>query len=98
MLHGGRHALEVLNWAKADIEVEQLAQGYIQRANAAADGSGERSFDPDQKFLKAFNRIVGQPIVEALFGGFACVDFEPGDFAAATIGLVHGGFEDSLAG
>ena len=98
MLHGRRHTVEVLNRAEADVQIQKLAQGHIERPNTAADRSRKRPFDADQELLEAFDRVVRQPIIEALLGGFAGINFEPGDFALATIGLLDGGFEDSMAG
>ena len=36
LLHRGRHAVEVLDRAQADVQVEFLAQRHVQRADAAA--------------------------------------------------------------
>ena len=45
MLHRAGHALVILHRANAGVEVENLAQSDIERADAAADGRGERSLD-----------------------------------------------------
>ena len=48
MLDGRGHAGEPLHGAQADIEIEHLAQRDIERADAAADGRGQRAFDADE--------------------------------------------------
>ena len=47
LLHRRRHALEVLDRAQADVEVEFLAQRHVERADAAADRRGQRALDRD---------------------------------------------------
>ena len=48
VLHRRRHALEPAHRAQAHVEVEDLAQRDVQRADAAADRRGQRPLDPDQ--------------------------------------------------
>jgi hypothetical protein len=65
VLHGAGHALVVLDRANAGVEVENLAQGHVQRADAAADGRGERSFDGDAQVARGVDDgVVGEPGVE----------------------------------
>ena len=64
MLHRAGHALVVLHRAHAGVEVENLAQGHVERANAAADRRGERSLDGDAQIARRGYRVVGQPGVE----------------------------------
>ena len=45
VLHRAGHALVVLHRPHAGVEIENLAQGHVERANASADGRGERPFD-----------------------------------------------------
>ena len=66
MLHRRRHAGEPLHGAQADVEIEHLAQRDIERADAAADGRGQRAFDADEEFLERVDGVVGQPVVERL--------------------------------
>ncbi len=98
MLHGRRNAGEVLHGPEADIEVEDLPEGDVQRANAAAHGRGERTLDSHQVRAEGVERFVGEPaagLVERLFAG---EDFLPLDFALAAVGFLHGGVEDQDAG
>ena len=48
VLHRRGHALEVAHRAQADVEVEDLAQGHVEGADAAADGRGQRALDADE--------------------------------------------------
>jgi hypothetical protein len=48
VLDRGRHAGEPLHRAEADVEVELLAEGDVERADAAADRRGERALDADE--------------------------------------------------
>ena len=95
---GRRHALEVLHGPQADVEVEHLAQRDVERADAAADGRGQRAFDADQEFLERLDGVVGQPVVELVLGRLAGEHLEPGDLALAAVGLLHRGIEHALAG
>ena len=62
---GRGHAREIVHGAQADVEVEHLAQGDVERADAAADGRGERALDADEVFLERLDGVVGQPVVES---------------------------------
>ena len=82
LLHGRGDAGEVLHRAQADVEVENLPQGDVERADAAADGRGERALDADEVGAEGVERFVGQPVaglVERLLAG---EDFLPLDLAA----------------
>src|SRR5438132_10145983 len=96
--HRARHAREVAHRAEADVEVEHLAEGHVERADAAADRRGERPLDADHELLAGVDRVLGEPVLEAVEGLLASKDLHPGDAALAAVGLVHGGVEDGLAG
>ena len=68
-----------------------MAQGDVERADAAADGGGHRAFDGYGVFFQGFEGFFGQPDVVAVdFGGFlAGVDFHPVDFSLAAVGFGH---------
>ena len=95
---GRGHAGEPLHRAQADVEVEHLAQGDVERADAAADRRGQRAFDADEEFLERLDGVVRQPVVELLERFLAGEDFEPGDLALAAVGLLHRGVEHAHAG
>ena len=61
LLHGRGHAGEVAHRAHADVEVQQLAQGDVQAADAAADRRGERALDGDVELADGVERVLGQP-------------------------------------
>ena len=72
VLHRRRHALEPAHGPQADVEVEDLAQGDVERADAAADRRGERALDADEVLAEGVDRLVGQPVarlVERLLAG-----------------------------
>ena len=50
VLYRGRDACEIAYRAHAGIEVELLAQGYVQGADTPTDGRGERPFDGNHIF------------------------------------------------
>src|SRR6267378_4209251 len=98
-LHGRGHALEVLHRAQADVEVEHLAQRHVERAEALADGRGERALDGHQVFADDVERLLGQQVRRAVLAVdlgrlLARVRLRPGDLLPAVIGLLHGGVED----
>src|SRR5207248_10672993 len=86
MFYRRRDAAEVLHRAQADVEVEQLSERNVERTDAAANRRRERAFDADDKSLEGLDRVVRQPVVELLEGGFAGEHLEPGDLAFATVG------------
>ncbi len=87
------HAREPAHRPQADVEVEDLAQRHVERADAAADRRGERALDPDQVVPEALDRLVGEPVaglVERLLAG---QDLLPGHLVAV---LGRGGIEHQL--
>src|SRR5882724_5847112 len=97
MLHGRGHAGKILHRTQADVEVQHLPQRDIQRADAAAHRRRQRTFDADQKFLERLDRVVGQPVVELVLGGFASKNLEPRHLALAAVGLFHRRVKNQLA-
>jgi hypothetical protein len=72
VLHRRGHALVIAHRTNAAIEIENLAQSHVERANAAADRGGERSFDRDVEVANGVNGVLGQPVLEfreSLFAG-----------------------------
>jgi hypothetical protein len=98
MFHGRGDAGEPLHGAQADVEIEHLAQRDVERADAAADGRGERALDADEIFLERGHGVVREPVVEFVLGGFAGKNLEPGNFPLAGVGLGHRGIEHADAG
>jgi len=64
-LHGRGDAGVVLDGALADVEVEDLAQADVERADAAADGRGERAFDGDMEAGDGVEGVLGEPTLDA---------------------------------
>src|SRR5215813_5117499 len=98
MLHRRRHALEVLHRTQTDVEVHDLTHRHVERAEALADGRGERPFDRHQVLADDVGRLVRQQIrgtVRAvdLLCLLAGIDFRPRDPLAALVRLLHRGVE-----
>ncbi len=91
-------ALEVTHRAYALVEVEFLAQRDVERADAAADGRGQRALDRYRVLLAGAERFLGQPDVRAIDARrlFASIDLHPGDLLLAAVGLGHGGIDHCL--
>src|SRR3546814_9485839 len=83
--------LEPAHRAQADVQVEQLAQRDVERADAAADRRGQRALDSDQIIACGLHTAAGQPVAKGVVGLFAGINFQPANFALATVGLGHGG-------
>jgi len=103
-LLGGFHrrgdAVEVAHRAQADVKIELLAQRDVERADAAADRGGQRSFDGDQVFADGVDGLAGQPQFFAVdpVGLFARVEFHPGDGAFVAVGFFDGAVPDPHGG
>ena len=97
VVDGTRDAPIPLHRPEAHIEVEKLAEGDIQRADAAAHRSGERPLDPHQILPEGVHRGVGEPVaglVERLLAG---EHFPPPDPPRPPVGALHGGVEHADA-
>src|SRR5208282_3833121 len=98
MLHGRRHAGVVLHRAHAAVEIEDLAQGDVEGADATSDGRGQRSFDSDAKFADGADGVVGEPALKTGFGFLPGKDLVPRDRALALVRLFDGSVEDASRG
>ena len=97
-LHRAGHALEVAHRPQADVEVQLLAQGDVQRADAAAHRRGQRALDAHQVLAEGGQRLGRHPLLRPVEGLLPGQDLQPGDLAAAAVGLLHRGVEDALRG
>ena len=61
-------------------------------------GRRQRALDADEVLLERVDRLVGQPVLEAVERLLAGEDLHPGDLPLAAVGLLDGGVEDRLAG
>ena len=93
MLHGRGHSGVILHGTHAGVEIEDLAQGDVEGADAASDGRGQRAFDGDAKFADGADGVVGQPVLKAGLGFLAGKDFVPGYGALPVVGLFDSGVE-----
>ena len=85
MLHRRRNAFEPANRAQANVKIEHLAQRDVERANPAADRSGERALDRNEIVAKRRQRVFGEPVVIFVERLLAGVNFEPFDLALAAV-------------
>ena len=95
MLHRRGHALVILDGADAAIEVENLAQGDVEGADAAAHRRGQRTFDGNAEFADGGDGVIGQPGIELRFGFLSGEDFVPGYAALAFVGFFDRSVEDT---
>src|SRR4029453_3793270 len=94
--HRARHAVEVAHRPQADVQIEQLAQRDVERANAAADRSGERPLDAYLVRLERPDRLVRQPILDRVERLLAGEHFLPHHAPLAAVYLLHCRVEDAL--
>ena len=80
--HRRRHALEPAHGAQADVQIQDLAQGDVQRANAAADGRGQRAFDGYPIAANGLDGFIGQPGAGPIVGLLPGQDLHPMNLAA----------------
>jgi hypothetical protein len=80
---------------QADVEVEDLAQGHVERADPPADGRGERALDSDEVLAEGLDGLVGEPVAGLFEGLLPRQDLLPGDLLTV---LGRGGVEDEARG
>src|SRR5882672_4574717 len=98
MLDGRGNALEVAHGPEADVEVEDLAQRHVERAEALPDRRGQGALDGDQIVSDDVERLLGQEIGRAVLAVdrvrlLPGVDLGPRDPLLARIGLLDGGVQ-----
>ena len=95
LLHRRRHTPEPAHRAQAHVEVQELAQGHVERAETAAHRRRERALDADQVLAEHPERLVGQPVAGLLERLLSSEDFRPGDPAPLPC-LADGGVDYAL--
>ena len=82
-------SLEILDRPQAHVEIELLAQGDVERTDAAADRRRQRALDRDHVVAQDLERLGRQPDVGAVDAGrlLAGVDLHPVDLLLAAEGL-----------
>ncbi|MNF58425.1 hypothetical protein D3C84_399800 [compost metagenome] len=96
LLHRAGHAFEPAHRAQADVQIQLLAQGYVEGADATTDRRGQRPLDGDDVILDRIQGFLRQPGVLVIhLGGFlAGVNFHPGNLALAAVGFFDGCIDD----
>ena len=92
MFNRARSTLIITNRAQANVEVQFLTQGNVQRTDTAADWRGQRAFDSNTIFTNQIKSFGRQPDILAINLGrfFTGVNFHPGNFTLALIGFLDG--------
>ena len=93
MLHGRGCAFVVPHGTHAGVEIQDLAQGNVQRADAAAHWCGQRAFDSDAEVTDGVDGVIGEPVVEFGFGFLSGEDFVPGHSSFIPIRSLNGSIE-----
>jgi integrase len=81
MEHRRRDPFEPADRADAGVEVELLAQGHVERPDAAADRRGERALDRHESLPHRVERGRREPVVDFGLGLLAREHFLPRDAA-----------------
>src|SRR5438093_4525194 len=89
-LHRRRHAFEVANRADAGVEVKNLAQGDVERADPPADGGRQGTLDGDPMLADDVERLVREPIAVLIERFLTGQHFAPHDAALAAGNLGNG--------
>src|SRR3989449_8579661 len=84
LAHRTGHTREVAHRAHAGVKVEQLAQGDVEGADAAADRRGEGAFDGHTVLADGLEGRVGKPTARLLERLLPGQDLEPFDAALAA--------------
>ena len=98
MFYRRRDACKVADGAYAGIQVQNLPQGDVERANASTDRRGQGPLDGDEVLANGFEGIVREPLVESVFCLFPCEHLEPHDLPRIPVGMPDGMVEDMLRG
>ncbi len=85
--------LVISHRAHTGVQVQQFAQGHIQRPDPPADRGGQRAFDPHQEFLKSLHGLIRQPLAPLVIRLLSGKYFHPMDLAFATVGFFHCGIK-----
>ena len=93
--HGRRHSLEIAHRAETHVEVQHLAQGYVEAAEALAHGRGQRALDGHQVLPDDIHRLLRQQAGRTIvavdrLGLLPRIDLRPGDLLLAAVRLGDG--------
>ena len=80
------------------IQIKQLPQRHVERADPAADRRRERAFDAHKIFAKRLDRVVREPFVKFILRGLPCENFEPRNLFLPAVCFLDRGVEYADAG
>ena len=72
-----------------------MTQRDVERANAAADRRGQRTFDSDEVVAERLNGLIRKPVLSLIEGFFAGEDLPPMNLAIAAVGLFDRGLKNT---
>ena len=98
MLHRAGHARVVLHRPHAGVQIENLPQRHIQRADTAPHRCRQRPFDRNPQIARRIDRLIRQPRLEFAKGLFSRVNLEPLHRALAAVRLLYRRVENPLRG
>ena len=91
MLHRRGDTLEIAHRAHAGVEIEDLPQRDVERANPAADRSRQRPLDRNSEIAHGLDGFVGQPLLEFVERLFSGEHFKPRDLPLPAVDQIDGG-------
>ena len=96
LFEGAGNPFEVAHRPQADVEVELLTKGHIQRPNATAHRCGEWALDRDDIVFEQRERLIREPDIGPIDSGrlLAAENLHPSNLSLAPIGLGHGRIHD----
>ena len=98
VLHRRGYPGVVAHWPHTGVQVQLLAQGHVQAANAAAYGRGQGAFDAHEVLAESVQRFGWQPVVHLLVGFFTGQHFLPHQLFFAAVCLLHRRIEHKFGG
>src|SRR6185369_3026114 len=98
LLDRRRDALEIAHRTHTGVEVEDLAQGDVQAADAAADRRGQRALDGDPVLADGLQGVLREPLAFPVVGLLTGEHFEPGDRPRAAVDLLDSAVERTAGG
>ena len=95
---GRRHAFEPPYRSQANVQVQDLPQGDVQRPDPAADWRGQGPLDADQVLPEGVDGFVRQPVVHPIVGPLPSQHFLPHNLPLAAVGSGDCGVEHADTG
>ena len=95
LAHRRRHARKITDRPLAGIQIQDLPQRHVQRANTSAHGSRQRPLDGHAEIPDGVDGIARQPLLEGVEGLLPGEDFEPRHPPLPAVSVLHRRVEHS---